>query len=244
MSAERRTLSQYAFAVKVDELTRAAISGGATAFDTLLHRLPNVYPTELLASLDRLAGRGTISTEIAVAAHRQARQNGAASVEGRSLLPLPHPLDFEWRFTPDAARKLLGLAADMTPAGGGILLFGTPGLAVEALTFPIGRRIAFLAENNIITDRVFALNRATGSPLSIAFCSGGLPRESADAVLLDPPWYPDFVRPMLAAAVNACRDNGVVLISLPPKGTSASAESRPQQCRGPCAEARARPNRA
>ncbi|MER9758008.1 hypothetical protein NKJ46_32315 [Mesorhizobium sp. M0166] len=113
----------------------------------------------------------------------------------------------------------------MTPAGSDILLFGTPGLAVEALTLPIGRRLAFLAENNSVTDRVFELNRATGSPLSIAFCSGGLPRESADAVLLDPPWYLDFVRPMLTAAAHACRPGGVVLISLPPDGTRPSAEA-------------------
>ncbi len=86
-------------------------------------------------------------------------------VEGRSLLPLPHPLDYEWRFTPDAARSLLNRAADLTLAGGDLLLFGTPGLAVEALTLPIGRRLAFLAESNSITDRVFALNRATGAPL-------------------------------------------------------------------------------
>jgi hypothetical protein len=82
-----------------------------------------------------------------------------------------------------------------------------------------------LAEVNSVTDRVLALNRATGSPLSMAFCSGGLPRESADAVLLDPPWYLDFVRPMLAAAARACRPGGVVLISLPPECTRASAEA-------------------
>lgn len=113
----------------------------------------------------------------------------------------------------------------MTPAGGDLLLFGTPGLAVEALTYPIDRRLAFLAENNSVTDRVFALNRAMGSPLSIAFCSGGLPRESADAVILDPPWYLDFVRPMFAGAAHACRPGGVVLISLPPDGTRPSAEA-------------------
>jgi hypothetical protein len=187
MIVSRRSLSQATFVDKIDVMTRAAIIDGVTSFETLLRRLPAVYPTEVLASLDRLASRGTIPAAVAYYARQQASQNGGTAIEGRSLLPLPHPLDFEWRFTPDAARALLDRAAGLTPAGGDLLLFGTPGLAVEALTLPSGRRLAFLAENNSVTDRVVALNHATGSPIAIAFCNGGLPRESADAVILDPP---------------------------------------------------------
>lgn len=216
MSTGRRARSRVDFTARIDVLTQAAIGTGATSFAALLRRLPGVYPTELLASLDRLAAGGAIGQATAGLVRRQAATGGTAVVEGRSLLPPPHPLDYEWRFTPDAARALLNRAALLTPVGGDLLLFGTPGLAVEALGLPIGRNLAFLAEDNSVTGRVSALNRATGSPLSIAFCSGGLPRESADAVLLDPPWYPDFVRPMLAAAAHACRPGGVVLISLPP----------------------------
>jgi hypothetical protein len=220
----RRSIAHAAFVAQVDTLTEIAVSDGAIGFADLLHRLPSVYPTELLASLDRLAERGVIPDAFVAATRREAG-NGTTPAEGRSLLPLPHPLDYEWRFTPDAARKLLNLAADLTPEAGDLLLFGTPGLAVEALALPISRRLSFLAENTCVTERVIALNRATGSPISIAFCNGGLPRQSADAVLLDPPWYLDFVRPMLAAAARACRPGGVVLISLPPIGTRPSAEA-------------------
>lgn len=224
MTTSRNSISQAIFTAKIDALAQVTISKGTTNFSALLHSLPSVYPTELLSSVNRLATSKVISSELAESIHRQAATKSCGSVEGRSLLPLPHPLDFEWRFTPDAARSLLNRAVDVTPAGGDFLLFGTPGVAVEALTLPIDRRIAFLAENNSVTHRVLALNRAMGSPLSIAFCSGGLPRESADAVLLDPPWYLDFVRPMLTAAAHACRDGGAVLISLPPDGTRPSAE--------------------
>lgn len=225
MIAARRSLSQTMFAARVDSLTKAAIMDGAIGFAALLRSLPGVYPTEVLASLDRLAGDKAIDPALAVSIRRQSAASAKDVAEGRSLLPLPHPLDYEWRFTPDAARSLLNRAADLTSHDGDLLLFGTPGLAIEALTLPIGRRLAFLAESNSITDRVLALNRATGSPLAIAFCSGGLPRESADGVLLDPPWYLDFVRPMLAAAAHACRPGGVVLISLPPDGARPSAEA-------------------
>lgn len=226
MTISARALSQNAFAVRVDSLTRAAISNGMTSFSELLHYLPGVYPTEVLASLDRLAALKVIEPALAMSIRQQA-MTGTPSllIEGRSLLPLPHPLDYEWRFTADAARSLLNRAVDLTPVNAELLLFGTPGLAVEALTLPIGRRLAFLAEPNSITDRVRALNLATGSPLAIGLCSNGLPRESADAVLLDPPWYLDFVRPMLAAAAHACRSGGFLLISLPPDGARPSAEA-------------------
>lgn len=219
----RRSLSQAAFAAQVDVLTTAAVQEGATSFAALLRHLPGVYPTEVLASVGRLRERALLDPMTAALIIRQAADSCTVSVEGRSLLPLPHPLDYEWRFTPDAARALLDRAAALTNAGDDLLLFGTPGLAADALTLPVGRRISFLAENNSVTDRIFALNRAMGEPLAIAFCDGGLPRESADAVLLDPPWYLDFVRPMLAAAAHACRLGGAVLISLPPDGARPSA---------------------
>jgi hypothetical protein len=172
----------------IDALTQAAIRAGTTGFADLLCRLPSVYPTEVLASLDRLANRGLIPTGAATEMRCEAGQRAVNPPEGRSPLPLPHPLDYEWRFTCDTSRALLGLAADLSPQRGDVLLFGTPSLTVEALSLPIDRRLLFFAEDNVVTRRVITLNRATGSPLSIAFCGGGLPRESADAVLLDPPW--------------------------------------------------------
>ncbi|SEM70737.1 hypothetical protein [Bradyrhizobium sp. OK095] len=224
MVVARRSIAEVDFAAKIDALTYAAASGRARSFAALLHQLPSIYPTEILASLDRLAKRRAISATFVANVRRQAAQN-ATSIEGRSLLPLPHPLDYEWRFTSDAARLLLNRATDLTRTDGELLLFGTPGLAIEALALPIDRRVHFLAENNCITDRVRSLNRATGSPISIAYCNTGLPFESADAVLLDPPWYPDFVRPMLTAAAHACRRGGVILISLAPSCTRPTAEA-------------------
>ncbi len=190
----------------------------------MLRHLPSVYPTELLASLARLNDRAAIGVGILETVRREASTCQIESPEGRSLLPLPHPLDFEWRFTSRTSRDLLNIATDLTPPHGDLLLFGTPGLAVEALSLPTHRQLSFLGEDNAVTQRLIALNRVTGCPLSIAFCSAGLPRNSADAVVLDPPWYMDFVRPMLAAAATACRPDGAVLVSLPALGTRPGAE--------------------
>jgi len=223
MNVATRQDERAAFARFVDGEVLRLLSMGATSFTNLLRRLPSVYPTELLSSIERLLARCAIPASLAERIRCEATQAGNDRPEGRSLLPLPHPLDFEWRFTFDAARDLLNLATELTPSDGDVLLFGTPGLAVEALSLPTSRRLSFLGEDNIVTRRLMALNHATGSPLSIAFCGDALPQATADAVLVDPPWYMDFIRPMLEAAAAACRLGGAVLVSLPPIGTRPSA---------------------
>ena len=223
MTIRHRIDDRAAFHALIDESVLAAVAAGIRTFAPLLRHLPSVYPIELLASLDRMGRVGAIDPVVVQSVHRQASTRPSEPPEGRSLLPLPHPLDFEWRFTPAASRELLDAACALTEPNGRILLFGTPGVAVEALSLPISRPLSFLGEDNTVTRRLVALNSATESPLSIAFCSAGLPRESADAILLDPPWYIDFIRPMLAAAATACRRDGVVLVSLPPRGTRPSA---------------------
>jgi len=208
-----------AFCAFIDQSVLAAVSSGATTLESLLRHLPSVYPTELLGSLDRLGRSNALNSVIVQSVRHQASTRPVEPPRGRSFLPLPHPLDFEWRFTPDTSRDLLDAACALTQPNGQMLLFGTPGLAAEALSLPINRPLSFLGEDNVVTRRLIALNRATGSPLSVAFCNAGLPRESADAILLDPPWYMDYIRPMFAAAAAACRQDGVVLTSLPPIGT-------------------------
>lgn len=213
------------FAWRIDALVRREAQRRGATFSDLMLRLPAIYPTEVIAALDRLVTAGRLPQRLAEQLQQQARYRVPRVSEARSLLPVPHPLDYEWRFTADTARALLNRATDLTSRGGGILLFGTPGVAAEALTLPIARRLAFLAEDNAVTRRVTSLNQATGAPLAIGFCSAGLPQDSADAVLLDPPWYMDFIRPMLAAAAAACRSGGVVLLSVPPAATRPGAEA-------------------
>ncbi len=217
--------SEPGFLRRIDELVRREAQRRGATFSDLMLRLPSIYPTVVIAALDRLATAGLLPQLVAERVQQQARKPVPRVSDARSLLPVPHPLDYEWRFTADTAHALLNRATDLTVRGGDILLFGTPGVAAEALTLPIARRLAFLAEDNAVTRRVISLNRATGAPLAIGNCSAGLPQDSADAVLLDPPWYMDFVRPMLVAAAAACRSQGVILLSVPPAATRPSAEA-------------------
>jgi len=211
------------FESEVDKWVLAALKAGHTAFTELLRNLPGVYPESALSSVVRLAADSSISFSLSERIRAEARLPVRESLQDWSLLPIPHPLDFEWRFTSDSSRRLLELATTLKCQNSTILLFGTPGVAIEALSHRAGRRTIFVGEDNVVTRRITALNSASESPLSIATCTLGLPTKVADVVILDPPWYLDFIRPMLSAAAAACNPFGHVLISLPPLGTRPTA---------------------
>jgi hypothetical protein len=143
MSAAPDMIIKAAFDRDIDALILAAIHAGITHFADLLRQLPSVYPTEVFRSLDRLTDRGFVRVGIATGIRREAGQRVATLPEGRSLLPLPHPLDYEWRLTPDASRNLPDLAANLTLHSGSVSIGVESGLfrIFGAAGLVLGRRI-------------------------------------------------------------------------------------------------------
>ncbi|MGD9979500.1 MAG: hypothetical protein AB7H66_05745 [Hyphomonadaceae bacterium] len=185
-------------------------------FIELLASLPGVYPVALLEALRRLTSVGAIDPVSLAQYEHQASDCGGPSLT-TCLLPLPHPLDFEWRFSKQTSRALLDHAHELMGPNGACLLFGTPGVALETLDVDRGG-VCFVGENNVVTRRLLSLREAIGHTLDVRFCTSGIEAESANVIVIDPPWYLDFVRPMLSAATAACRPGGHLLVSLPPEG--------------------------
>lgn len=221
MSAEGTTES--IFDARVDAWIADAVKDEARAFAQVLRALPGVYPTAVLAALDRAVAKGTVRPDHADRLHQEARAGEDKSPCRRSHLPLPHPIDYEWRFSPTASQELLDLANSLSRPQDEIFLFGTPSVAFEAMSHPMDRAVSFLGPDNAVTKRLMALNVAMDSPLKIALCSDVLPSDTAQVIIIDPPWYLDFVRPMIMSAATACREGGYILASLPPAGARAKA---------------------
>jgi hypothetical protein len=209
----------------VDDWIVRAISGGAQTFGSLVRRLPSVYPTVVLTALRRLADQSRISPLLAEGMAREVVLPPTASVCRMGVrLPLPHPLNYEWRFSDQAAKDLLRLAKRLNRPGDKILLFGTPRIASTAIAEGFGGPMLFLGENNPVTAAIRAANTAEGGRMTVVTCdTHELTPGEAGVVVLDPPWYMDFIRPMLAAAAAACRFGGHVVVSLPPNGVRPSA---------------------
>lgn len=213
--------SRSTFHSQVDAWVSRAVNGGVSSFGDLLSTLPGVYPTQALDSVRRLRRAKRISVGFATHIERQARTKPPPLGSLRGVLLPPHPLDFEWRFSRPAAKTLLAQASSLAGRADRILLLGTPTLALMAARETSGSRYLYIGENNAISQQVSYISARAPGALEVRLCGPGVLRaDEAQVVVIDPPWYFDFLRPMLRAAAYACRPGGHVLISLPPIGTN------------------------
>jgi hypothetical protein len=204
------------FETFVDGLAAAAAPTCET-FSQLVGALPGVPPDEALASLRRLSrGSGNRRHIEQLAADAKRDRAPAILDQGRSL-PLPHPLDSEFRFNEETATRLAGVLIAATRDGDEILLVGTPTVAVALAATPIERRVRYVGPDDSVTAAV----AAAFGPDRLVLGKSGVP--SAAAALIDPPWYVGSVRTMLGICARGCSAGAPVWMVVPPVGTKAEA---------------------
>jgi hypothetical protein len=134
-------------------------------------------------------------------------------------LPVPHPLDFEWRFTDAAADLLLDEALGAVSRTDPVLLLGTSSLVMHAHRRRDPLRLVALDAN---TEMLSFLQERYPS-MSAIRCNilrDKIPSMARGGVVItDPPWYPEYLTAFLWACSDLCTDGGVILVSLPPIGT-------------------------
>ena len=190
---------------------------GAVDLDALLAVLPGVYPVEVIASINRLAERGVVSGRLRTTLIHSGRfvlGLQAAPYRCSFGLPVPHPLDYDWRFTEQAVNDLL---RECRSLGQKMICLGTPTVFVAA-----GRNRAFadvvLIDKNATTvDRLSVLS--PGKVHELDLFTDPLPKLQAEVLVMDPPWYCEHIAAFLWAASRLCPVRGSVLVSLPPRGT-------------------------
>jgi hypothetical protein len=206
----------------IDDLVIELIGKGMTSFAELIVSLPGVYPTVALDSLGRLAKERRIAPRI----FRQAQQFIAQPKKKASpfqplrqvVLPIEHPLDYEWRFEEESAQNLLQKTLALTTAGEQIALLGCPTVLQQAIETVSSRSFTLLDRNPSIVAS-FATPRAAVSAICCDVTQGRLPNLMAQAVLMDPPWYEEELRAFLRTACQISLPGAYFLVSLPPLGT-------------------------
>ena len=218
-------LSDITFADQVDAWISGALADGKENFSEILCALPGVYPTEVLPSLHRITAAGRMQPDHLAAIERDASRRRTFVHRGIDWLPLPHPLDFEWRFSGETCAALLVKADALSRRDQPVALIGTPGLCAHLLEHgPVGRPFSFLGEDNVVSEELRRRAVREVAEISFTACDADPgPGGTADAVIIDPPWYADYIRPLLRMAAAACRVGGHVLVSLPPEGVRPSA---------------------
>jgi hypothetical protein len=205
MKADKRA---NGFEEALDEWVRAALVRGVRTFPELVRSLPGVYPADALRVIGRLRQELPIDWQLS---------GNTSIVPALGGWPVEHPLDFDWRFTPEAVRFLIdrsqGTASDP------VVFLGAPSLARELAALGWPAAISLFDQNPDLVEairewhpRVAAtcLDLVWGEPVA----DGG-----AAIAVADPPWYPEHLVAFLWTASRLTRLGGRVLLSLPPEGT-------------------------
>jgi hypothetical protein len=191
---------------------------GERDFASLVSRLPGVDPILVVTALKHLIrSSGGLPYKLL---HDQACRPTVREVNGAAVPFVPHPLDFDWRFTPACALELTRHILTLTKQGR-IALLGTPTLvaAIER-SFPPST-LSLFDKNSLWTDRIGRQDPA----LEVTACDLTLDRlaadglASADVVIMDPPWYSAIQKAYLWAAIQLIRPGGFVVTTVPPHGT-------------------------
>ncbi len=213
------------YTAMVDTWVLRAVESGMTSFDQFIRSLPGVYPSTAFSSLLRLSSQAIISEELLESLETDAHQKQKRLIAPchEITLPIPHPLDYDWRFHDSAAQLLLNRCAALPGPNETIALLGTPSVLRLALEQNYPHRMLLLDANRTITDCLAKL-APVGSVLRCDLARDALPVVSAKVVVVDPPWYEESTQLFLWAACRLCAVGGYILVSLPPIGTRPNME--------------------
>ena len=212
---------------RVEATLREVAEDSATTFEGFLRLLDGLDPTEALAALrasaagsgdpaDLCGRRRSLATFLVAEATRVVRR---ALPQGRSL-PLPHPLDAEWRFADETVKALTEELLRVTPPGETLLFHSTPTLAVAAADTTASCRFVSFGPDDVVGACVEA---ATGADTRFLPAAGAVPL--AAVAVIDPPWYLPFYQAMLPICAAGCRVGARIYIVVPPAGVRPSAAS-------------------
>ncbi|GJJ16334.1 hypothetical protein MTY414_00070 [Mycolicibacterium mageritense] len=171
------------------------------------------YPTEVLAQAAILRDQGQLDGDPTYLQHTPASLPVLESAQ--SLLPLPHPRDFEWRFS----RKGCAIITDavlstVRTRDAPVALLGTSGYAehIARSDLPLNARLfERRAEACTVIESV---GRVTVTMGDIAQTWHLFPA-SFDCIIADPPWYPTTIETFIRAAAGLLAEGGTLFLCAP-----------------------------
>jgi hypothetical protein len=212
--------SDAGFAEQIDRWVRHAADADDRTFGDLVRALPGFYPSCVVDSLRRqlVGNRIPLRRAARLISQSMSATTGGVSSLAVDGLPVPHPLDFDWRFTDEAVEKILDEVALLGRNRGPIGVVGAPSVALRAgRTWAMNKVNAYDIDEGAVT----AL-RQLGAGVIANRCNiltDDPPRPKFDVVITDPPWYFDDLCSSLWFCHATSRGGGFILASIPPVGT-------------------------
>ena len=205
----------------VDGWVLQAIEDGVSKFGPLVCALPGVYPSVVRDSIRRLMGGGRLrrgALQSMLSEGTVTRQHPQRAF-GRLALPMPHPLDFDWRYAAAANERLLDECATLAGPIGRLAALGAPSVVLAAFSRNPGVEVMALDSNRAIVRAISQAYPRARALLCDVMRGVPPPNSEAAVVIADPPWYREHLHSFLWAGCRMCRLKGHVLVSLPALGT-------------------------
>lgn len=154
----------------------------------------------------------------------------AHSTVARPLV-VPHPLDFDWRFTPPTVSLMWETIAELAGAENGVALLGTPSLASAKRPATVGAVTLFERNTNhyrsIADGTTFTCCDVLRDPIEAG---------TNGVVVADPPWYEAETIGFLWTAATLSSSGAIVLLSLPPVETRPGIDGERERIMAAAAE--------
>jgi hypothetical protein len=130
--------------------------------------------------------------------------------------PLPHPLDFDWRFTEPTITSIWNLVTELVSKDQRIALLGAPSLARRVVETSVWNGPVLSLDSNVTedpdsSDRVEVIHFDISQEIPT--------RPEAALIVSDPPWYEEELLSFLWCATALCRVGGYIVMSIPPLDT-------------------------
>lgn len=177
----------------------AAVSAGASTFYDVCQRAAGAFPTDVLAALER-----SDSILSKLDPHYGSACPTRSSAFGP---PEPHPLDSDWRFTPQSAAWIRQIL--ITQKCRSVLCLGT-GSVFDNLTQT--GVTATLVEQNAALAQFYSADANSRHQIVITTVQEYDSEREFDAVVLDPPWYLSDIAYWLAKALASLGSGGIVVL--------------------------------
>ena len=188
-------MTEHAYRARIKAWIDSALSKRRLSLNELIRHLPGVHPDIVAAHVrgdERLAG----ASEVAV----------SAEPPHALRFPVPHPLDYDWRFVESSRQLLLDRAVEFTSAGDRVILLGAPTVFRAALERKIPRAMTLVEGNGFIVESKDL--EGPRSVLRINVTQEDIPPLRGKVIITDPPWYEEYSKAFLWAAARVTIEGG------------------------------------
>lgn len=195
-------------------------------FYFLMKKRNGIHPIDIKMALGRLHKSKKISAAIYRKVMKSAKDKGKVVLENDNLLPVPHLLDYDWRFDNQGIERMCSLINKNCKRDNRVIAFvGTPSLFKMCFSKGDIKNRYILIDKNA-DKHIHYITRCSQnfSYFKCDIMNSQTMDIQADLVIMDPPWYLNYNKLFFQFANSLLTIGGKIICVLPPKYTRKNIE--------------------